>query len=239
MPFPTQTQYNAAQVAAAQSGQAPALDLNTILGTMVDRGIWPYYDTQYLQLSAGSGTLNASYTFFAQQNGATDQVTGVGRTFTQTNMISQGNNNGFGATRCFILMAFGFRFPSFMSKANVDAIIETANFTFQINEKPFFQGRMEDWPGGAGLMGVSAVSGEETWTLGLPVPEAMRRFTLKYAKYIAPTIPFYFTVSFPQQPTLTFPNIPSGVGITNPNNSATCVPFLRVMLDGLTDRAVQ
>jgi hypothetical protein len=87
-------------------------------------------------------------------------------------------------------------------------------------------------------MGVTTQQGQETWTLGLPVPECMRRFGLKFSKYIAPTIPFYFTVNFPVQPTLAFPVIPSGVGIVNSAGN-TCVPFLRVVLDGLTDRAVQ
>ena len=229
MPFPTMQQVASGSV-----------DLNTILGSMVDRGIWPYYDTAYVALTTStlSAALNSTYQFFTVPNAGVDPIFSAAKNFCQTNMISSGSSNGFGATRCFILESFGFRFPSFLNKASVDSIIECANFTFQIAEKPFFQGRLEDWPGGAGLMGVTTQTGEETWTLGLPIPQAMRRFGLKFSKYIAPQIPFYFTVSFPTAPTLTLTAAaPSGVGIVV--GSTTCIPFMRVVLDGLTDRAVQ
>ena len=228
------------QQAAAAGKQ---FDINSILGNVVDRGPWPYYDWSYLALatSTGVGTLNNSYTFFVKALNDTDPVTNATKTFTQTNMISSGNSYGFGSTRCYILEAFGFRFPTWLPKAAVDAIISCANFTFQIAEKPFWQGRLEDWPGGAGLSGWSTQGGEETWVNGIPAPYAMRRLTKMYSKYIAPTIPFVCQVNFPtsQAPTITVPigSIPSGVGIVNGSN--TCIPWLEWMLDGVTDRAVQ
>ena len=226
-------------------------DINSILGTMVDRGPWPYYDTLYLQLAAGVGTVAGTYTPFSIQSNQPEPVGNFNKTFSQTNMISSGSGNGFGATRCFILTAFGFYFPSWLPKAAADSLMECMNFSFQIAEKPFFQGRMEHWPGGAGMTGVATQTAEESWSNGFPAPYAMRKLTLQYAKYIAPQIPFIFSINFPTYstsggntapPTLTIPAageaIPSGVGITN-NAGNTVVPFMRIVLDGFTDRAVQ
>lgn len=237
-----------AQMSAVNNAIASGtFDINSILGTMVDRGPWPYYDTLYLQLSTGTGTVSGVYTPFAIPSNQPEVTGNFNKTFTQTNMISSGSQNGFGATRCFILTAFGFYFPSWITKAAADSLMEAMNFSFQIAEKPFFQGRMEHWPGGAGMTGTSTQTGEETWANGFPAPYAMRKLTLQYAKYIAPQIPFIFTINFPtystsggttNPPTLTLPSIPSGVGIVN-NAGNTCVPFMRIVLDGFTDRAVQ
>lgn len=233
------------QVAAQQA--SGKWDINSILGTMVDRGPWPYYDTLYGVLSSSAFTLSGTYSPFSISLNQPDAVTGINKTMSQTNMISSGSQNGFGATRCFILTAFGFYFPSWLPKAACDSILEAANFSFSIAEKPFFQGRLEHWPGGAGMTGVSTASSEESWANGFPTPGSMRKLTLQYAKYLAPQVPFTITVNFPtyaagsnttNPPTLTLPNIPSGVGLTNAASS-TCVPFLRIVLDGFTDRAVQ
>jgi len=221
------------------SGQP--MDINSILGNFVDRGVWPYYDIPYAALTAGSVTLPTQVTLFATPVGTSDPVTNLTKTRVQTNMISAGSQYGFGATRCLILEAIGFGFPSYLQKANVDQILGTSYMQFQIAEKIFYEGRLELWPGGFGLMGVSTQTGEESWTLGLPVPEAMRRFNLEYGKYIAPTIPFNLTVYFPNAPTIavagTAATIPGA--LTNPTSSAICVPYLFALLDGLTDRAVQ
>ncbi len=236
------------QMAAVNSAiAAGSFDINSILGTMVDRGPWPYYDTLYLQLTTGAGAVGGTYTPFAIPSNQPEVTANFNKTFTQTNMISSGSQNGFGATRCFILTAFGFYFPSWLPKGAADSLMECMNFSFQIAEKPFFQGRMEHWPGGAGMTGSTDATGQETWANGFPAPYAMRKLTLQYAKYIAPQIPFIFTVNFPtystsggttNPPTLTLPAIPSGVGIVN-NAGNTCVPFMRIVLDGFTDRAVQ
>jgi hypothetical protein len=235
--------------AVNQAISAGSFDINSILGTMVDRGPWPYYDTLYLQVTGTplAAAVSGTYTPFSIPSNQPDPVGNFNKTFSQTNMISSGSQNGFGATRCFILTAFGFYFPSWLPKACCDSLMECMNFSFQIAEKPFFQGRMEHWPGGAGMTGASTQTGEESWANGFPTPVNMRKLTLQYAKYIAPQIPFTFTISFPtystsggttNPPTLTTGTAPSGVAITN-NASNACVPFLRIVLDGFTDRAVQ
>src|SRR5256885_1091499 len=87
---------------------AQSMDLNAILGTFVDRGIWPYYDKLYLALSSGAGTLAQQYQPFSTPVGQLDPVCGINKTRVMTNMVAQ---NSFGATRCFILNSIGFNFP--------------------------------------------------------------------------------------------------------------------------------
>lgn len=222
---------------------AQGMDINAILGTFVDRGIWPYYDRLYVSLPASpgtQGTLSGTYNPFSIPVNGTDQVTGLAKNKVQTNMIAA---NSFGATRCMIVESLGFIFPSFLNKTNIDVILENCYMTFVIAEKIFYEGLLTLWPGGAGLMGVSTQTGEESYTLGLPVPAAMRRFGAKFSKYIAPLINFSMTITFQQSVTLNF-TVPSGQttvpgALTNPSSSLQCVPWLVPMLDGVTDRPVQ
>lgn len=219
--------------------QAQGMDINSILGTMVDRGIWPYYDTAFLDITSagGSAAVSAQYNFFAIPVNAIDPVTGLAKTRVQTNMVAA---NTFGATRCFIMEALGFGFPGWLSKVDVDSIIENCFIQFSIDNKVFYEGPLYLWPGGFGLMGAATQTAEESWTLGLPIPQAMRRFGLKFAKYIAPLIPFYCNLYFPtNQPTLTFPGVAPPGAITNPSNTHVTVPIIKAMIDGLTDRSVQ
>lgn len=221
--------------------QAQGMDINSIFGGFKDRGVWPYYDTQFVALTAGAGLLSASYSMFSVPVGTADPVTGLPKNYVQTNMISSGNQVGFGSTRCLILTGLGFQFPSFMSKANADLIFNNAWMQFKIAEKEFYIGKLSLWPSGTGLFGVTDVTGEETWTIGLPFPDSMRSFGVEYGKYIAPLVPFYVTLFFPNAPappTLTFVGTPAG-SLTNPTSSAICVPFIEGYLDGFTDRAVQ
>ena len=216
-------------------------DINSILGTFVDRGIWPYYDTAYGSLGSTGGTtftVSQSYTPFSAYLSQPDSVTGLPKTKVQTNAVA---SNSFGATRCLILEQIGIGFPSFVGKNNVDLIIENSYIEFKIAEKIFFEGRLELWPSGTGLMGVSTQTGEETWTLGLPISMAARRFQKQFAKYIAPLINFTCTLYF-QTPliTLTFPSGSSTPGaLTSQSGSNVCVPWIRFYMDGLGDRAVQ
>lgn len=226
---------------AISADQAQTMDINSIFGSFVDRGVWPYYDIQFVSLTAGAGLLSSSYSLFSVPVGTADPVTGLQKNYVQTNMISSGNQVGFGSTRCLILTGLGFQFPSFMSKANVDLIFNNSWMQFKIAEKEFYIGRLSLWPSGTGLYGVTTATGEETWTCGLPFPDAMRSFGVEYGKYLAPLVPFYVTLFFPNAsapPTLTFAGTPAG-SLTNPNTSATCVPFIEAYLDGFTDRAVQ
>ena len=231
-------------MATAISAQAAAgMDINAIYGKFKDRGAWPYYDQIYLDMgTAGtSGAVLASYTPFSVPVGSQDPVFQLNKTRVQTNMISAGNQYGFGSTRCLIMMAIGFQFASWLNKNDVDLIMNNCFMQFQIAEKVFYEGTLDLWPGGFGLFGVSTATGEETWTNGVANPNAMRRFGIQYGKYIAPTVPFTLTISFPQnQPTLTSALGTATPGaLTNTNNSHICSPILKILLDGTTDREIQ
>jgi len=218
--------------AANQILKANNWDINSLMGDWVDRGPWVYYDTIY---AVSGGQLFSTYNPFSLKMGQVDPVTGTAKTKLQTNMIENGS---FGATRCLILMQLGISFPSYIVKANVDLLLNSFYLEVRIAEKIFFEGIPEIYPSGTGLMGVSTQTGEETWTIGLPIPLATRRYE-RYAKYIAPLIPVTWTLTFNTAPTLTIANPGTGVAVTNPNSSATCIPIMKVFMDGLTDRAVQ
>ena len=228
---------------ALTATQAAGMNINSIFGSFKDRGAWPYYDTIYLDLGSGGtqGAVSSQYTPFSVPVGSLDPVTQVNKTRVQTNMISAGNQYGFGATRCLILMAIGFQFSSFLNKSDVDLIMNNCFMQFQIAEKVFYEGTLDLWPGGFGLYGVSTQTGEETWTNGIANPHCMRRFGIEYGKYIAPTVPFTLTITFPtNQPTLTGFNGSSTPGaILNPANSHYCAPIMKIILDGTTDREIQ
>jgi hypothetical protein len=230
-----------AQAITAQ--QAAGMDINAIYGKFKDRGAWPYYDVIYLDMGTGgtSGAVSSTYTPFSVPVGSLDPVFGANKTRVQTNMISAGNQYGFGSTRCLILMGIGFQFASWLNKASVDLILNNCFMQFQIAEKVFYEGTLDLWPGGFGLFGVSTVGGEETWTNGIANPHAMRRFGIEYGKYIAPTVPFTLTISFPQNtPTLTSSLGTATPGaLTNGNNSHICSPIMKILLDGTTDREIQ
>ena len=217
------------------------LDINAIYGRFKDRGAWPYYDTIFLDAGTGgtSGAVLSQYTPFTVPIGQADAVFGSNKTRVQTNMISSGSSFGFGSTRCFIMEAIGFQFATWLPKAACDNIMQNCYMQFAIAEKVFYEGTLDLWPGGFGFWGVTTQTGEETWTNGIPNPNAMRRFGVKYGKYIAPTVPFTLNIFFPQNtPTLTIPASAPGA-ITNGANSHICVPILKIVLDGLTDREIQ
>jgi hypothetical protein len=220
--------------------QAASMDINSILGTFVDRGIWPYHDKLYAALSGQNALLPATAQPFSIGIGGLDQVTGLQKTKLQTNLPAPGGS--FPITRCFILESIGFWFPGWITKAAADLIIENTYFEFSIGEKIFFEGLLELWPGGAGLMGVSTQTGEETWTISLPIPDAMRSFGPKFSKYIAPLVPFNFKLTLNNPPTLVAPgvaalNVPPGT-VTNPTSGAFCINWLKIVLDGVGDRPV-
>jgi hypothetical protein len=222
--FPTMDQ-------AQQILQQNNWDINSLMAGWVDRGPWTYYDTIF---AINGVALSQTYNPFGIKQGGVDPVTQAAKTKLQTNMPDNGT---FGATRCLILMQIGFTFPSFMTKANIDLLMNNLYLEVKIADKIFFEGLLETYASGAGLMGVSTQTGEETWTLGLPIPMATRRYE-RYAKYIAPLIPVTWTLTTAISTTLTLPTATTTPGsITNGNNQ--CIPIMRTIMDGLTDRVVQ
>ena len=195
---------------------AAGRNTNSIMQNWVDRGPWLYWDTI---TTPASGPLAASYSPFSVPIGAQDPLTSTTKTKLQTNMV---RGNQFPPPRCLLLSAIGFYFSSDWLKDDIDKVLKNCYMEFRIDEKIFHEGFLWMFPAGAGLTGVTAVSGQSVYTLGVPAPGYMRRYG-DWSKYIAPLQQFSMTIIFPgTPPTLT-------------GASQILIPFL----DGLTDRSVQ
>ena len=209
--------------------QAAAMDINSIFGGFVDRGTWVYHDT--LTQAAGASALS-SYMLFKQPIGSPDQITAVVKTKLQTNLSNSGQ---FAPPRCLILNQLGFYFcaPYSTSSKNsgmtvqqdIIAMCNSAYFEFVIDNKVFFEGRLEWHPPGIGITGFSTNSNEESWGLGIQSPHAVYNFG-NYAKYIAPLQNFGLNIYLPMG------SLPVWSATGNGMN-------LVVLMKGLTDRSVQ
>jgi len=113
-----------------------------------------------------------------------------------------------------------------MFKTDIDNFIDGCWMEFRIDDKIFHEGQPWQFPGGAGLAGVSTQTGESVYTLGLPAPVYTRRYDA-WSKYIAPLQQFSMNITFPTTFTI------SGTEGEDPGL------YLVVFLDGLTDRSVQ
>lgn len=188
-----------------------SIDMNALIGDMVDRGIWTYYDT--IEVAAG-GTGATSIQAFSVPIGGT-------KTKLKTNMTRA---NQFPPPRCLVLDQIGFVFSSRMAKADIDLFLDSYYLEFKIDEKIFFEGPIWQFSAGYGLTGVTTKNNESAWTLGQPNFFATRRFG-DFGKYIAPLQQFTFELIAPSAPTYS----------AAPNIGLYVQPFM----GGLTDRAVQ
>lgn len=208
------------------TGEAQGRDTNAIMADWVDRGPWLYWDTINFE---GGSPVQQQYSVFSVPIGAQNPLTVASSTKSklQTNMQ---RGNQFPPPRCLLLASIGFYFSSDFTKEDIDKIVRTSYFEFRIDDKIFHEGFMWMFPPGAGLTGTTTSTDQQTWTLGQPSPEKMRRFG-DWAKYIAPLQQFSLTITF------------GGGGIPVPTLSGTAdtdlTPNLIVFMDGLTDRSVQ
>lgn len=214
-----------AQVASAafRAGNAPpagVYDINSLIGGMVDRGAWKYYDT--INITQGT-VLPSEIDFFSVQINATDPYNSTRKTKLQTNMQLAGQ---FPPPRCLVLMQLGILFSN-MLLSDIQLILQNYYMQFNIDNKTFFEGRLEFYPCGYGVFGNSTNSGESVWGIGFPAPQATVRY-MQYAKYIAPQQLFSWSLYCPGTP----PTLATtGAGGKN----LQMVAFL----DGVTDRSVQ
>jgi hypothetical protein len=216
---------NAAPSQILSQAQAQGKNTNSIMAGWVDRGPWQYWDT----VDNGAGTtpgapgqpVPAQYQLFSVPIGAQNPLTGATKTKLETNMTRQ---NQFPPPRCLLLVAIGFYFSSRMLKSDIDLILDGSYMEFRIDDKIFHEGQLWEFPGGAGLWGVTTNNGESVYTNGLPSPCYQRRYD-DWAKYIAPLQQFSLVINFPGTP----PTMSSlGIGA-----------YFVCPLDGLTDRSVQ
>jgi hypothetical protein len=205
------------QIMSAQEAQGK--NTNSIMAGWVDRGPWQYWDT--ITVPAAT-VVPQTFSPFSVPIGAQDPLTGLTKTKLRTNMV---RGNQFPPPRCLLLIQIGFYFSSRMFKPDIDQFLDGCWMEFRIDDKIFHEGQPWQFPGGAGLAGVTTQTGESVYTLGLPAPVYTRRYDA-WSKYIAPLQQFSMTITFPAPFT------------TNASDGAPGI-YLVVFLDGLTDRSVQ
>jgi hypothetical protein len=227
-----------------------ALDVNSLIANMVDRTPWQWYDT--LKLAPGATVVN-SYTLFAQPKGQPDQYNGnQTKTFVETNMT---NGAMFTAPHDLLLQRIGFEFLGDTRLYDIQQIMKFGYFELNIDEKVFYRAPLQYHPAGVGISGTSTQTGESAWVNGTPMPQATRGFG-NYSRYIPPLMNFGVTIYFPE--TVGAATNTAAGATTNlsaaqiaEGQTAAALPilmtqarggsgiWLKVMLDGLTDRPVQ
>ena len=203
---------------AMSPADASGRDTNSIMQGWVDRGPWQYWDTVTF---AAATQVAQQYSPFSVPIGAQDPLTSQTKTKLQTNMQRQ---NQFPPPRCLLLLAIGFEFAPNFTKADINLILNAAYMEFRVDDKIFHEGPLTLFSSGTGLNGVTQNSGEASWFLGMPMPQAQRRYG-DWAKYIAPLQQFSMVINF------------GGGGVAVP--TLTTGGTMRIFLDGLTDRSVQ
>lgn len=227
------------------SGGPAIPDINAIVGQMVDRGKWYYYDT--LKLAPGT-TVQSQYRFFATANGQPDPYNGnLPKTDLETNLPGLGSS--FPPPNDLILNNLGFYFTSDTQLYDINQLMKFAWFEFKILEKTFFKGHMWRHPPGAGVNGYSTKTSQAVWTNGIPAPAAVYSFG-DWAKYVAPLMTFSLVINFPESINQ-FTNSNLGADSIAAGQSGTTLPTLLstaqggngvtliAFMQGLTDRAVQ
>lgn len=228
-----------------------SVDVNALVGGMVSRDRWTYYDTLYL--AAGQQLLN-EYDMFQRPSGSQDQyplaayTVAPTKTHVQTNMPSS-CSTGFSNPRDLLLNQIGFYFLSsgcnYASVANggmarladVQTFCQFSYFEFKIIDKVYIEGYLELQPSGSGIYGTSTQQAESSWTVGIANPHAVNELN-NYAKYLAPLMQWSCNIFIPPQSG----PASGGVGVAPTlltSNQGGNGLVLRVGLTGLTDRAVQ
>ena len=209
-------------------------DISSIMQGWVDRGAWIYYDRIFQPLTGtgstfggATGQLAQTYSAFKLGLNSPDAITQTNKTKNWTNLP---NNGQFNPPRCMVLRRLGFYFEPTMALSDIELVLQTAYLEFKIDDKIFFEGLMQFWPGGMGITGYSTASSQAVWLNGLATPHSMRDYG-PYAKYIAPLQNFSLTITFPS----TNPYNSSSTLLLNP--SGTGLNFVCLM-DGITDRSV-
>lgn len=196
---------------------------NAFVSGMVDREPTRYWDTV---ITAAGTPLSGIYYAYSIPIGMPNPFNGnVANTKLQTNLQKA---NEFPPPRCLLLMALQFQFSTQMILSDIQQVLDGSYVEFKIDDKIFHEGSIMDFPGGSGLMGVSTINGEETWSNGFAAPQATRRMG-SWAKYIPPLTRFTLNIFF---------NGSNNGGVT-PTLTGPKGLYMRVVLDGLSDLPVQ
>jgi len=179
---------------AAGASVAPTsnADINALLGGIVDRKKWYWYDT--LKMVPGYQTVTTPYNFFSTPVGQTDPYnTPAVKTFLETNIVGQGGQ--FSSPYDMVLTNLGFLFASDNTLYDITQLVKYSYFEFKILEKTFFKGHLWRHPPGAGISGMTTQTSESAWNNGIPDPGAIYYFG-QWSKYIPPLTTFSLALNF-------------------------------------------
>lgn len=183
------------QIPVFTSGpQAGQVDINALIGQMVDRRKIYFYDTY--KLGPGGVAPNQTISFFQNGLGQPDPNNGnIVKTLCETNMQGQGGQ--FSPPYDCIIFNLGFFFWWDNRLYDITQICKQSWFEFKILEKRMWWGQLQRHPAGMGLSGYTTQPGESVWTNGTSVPEQVWYFG-DYKKYIPPLVHFELNLNFPE-----------------------------------------
>lgn len=196
-------------------------DINSIIGGMIDRTPWRWWDTFNKPLPSPNTAVANQVSWFQVAMNQVDPVTGLVKTKLDTNMTQAGQ---FSPPYCLVMYQIGFHIISSDIRADIDKFINSCWIELKILGKVFFEGTPYMFPDGYGLMGQpnpTGGAGDQNWTNGFPAPQAGWRFN-EFPRYIPPLTQFTLTAFFPGTP----PTFAANFKIV-------------AILDGLTDLPVQ
>lgn len=224
------------------------VDINALIGQMVDRRKIYFYDT--IKLAPGATVTNTTYQFFQQGLGQPDPYNGnLPKTLLETNVQGQGGQ--FSPPYDCIIFNLGFFFWWDNRLFDITQICKLGWFEFKILEKRMWWGHLQRHPAGMGLSGYTTQSNESIWTNGQPVPEQVWYFG-DYKKYIPPLVHFELNLNFPETYNQYYnSNLPANVTATLGSGIGTSLPTLEAagpggngiqlvaIMNGLSDAPVQ
>jgi len=182
---------NPALVGATVNADRPA-DINSLLGGIVDRKKWYWYDT--LKFAPGTQLVSTPYEWFKNPVGRGDPYNASAiKTQLETNLQGQGGQ--FSSPYDMVLTNLGFKFAEDNSLYDITQIVKYGFFQFNILEKVFFKGHLWRHPPGAGFSGATSNTSESVWNNGVPDPGAIYYFG-QWSKYIPPLTDFGLNLTF-------------------------------------------
>lgn len=240
-----------AGMSVTPSGSTAPPDINPVLGGVVDRKKWYWWDTLILPPAT---QVQQQYSMFAQGIGQQDTYSLSGtqqKTKLNTNINPPGNQ--FSSPYDMILTNLMFKFGEDVRLYDQLLFMKYAYIEFKILDKIFFEGHLWRHPAGAGVTGVSTQTAESVYNNGQPAPDKIYYFG-NWSKYIPPLTRFTLTINFPMTLTQLFAgatttNIPSNINNvgTSMSNYPTLLSqgqggnglWLVVGMNGLSDGPVQ
>jgi hypothetical protein len=183
---------NGQAVPAGASIPMDSPNINALLGGIVDRKKWYWYDT--LKLAPGATVVGTPYEWFSNPVGKADPYNASAtKTFLETNIT--GNGGQFSSPYDMVLTNLGFLFASDNTLYDITQVVKFGYFEFRILEKKFFKGHLWRHPPGAGISGMSSQNAESAWNNGIPDPGCIYYFG-QWSKYIPPLTEFGMNLTF-------------------------------------------